>query len=158
MPEGGGPDVFVHIGDLPPSCKLVNGSQVVFEAIQDPSKGPGRYRAKTCSGGVPKESLIAEAAALTDNLFVTGLPLDIEEDTIKGIFSNYGAVLSVKKLGNQAGKNDAAALVRMSSTEQAEWILKNVSSNIPTGLKTPVTIRFAENKGQGVTSRRPGPY
>lgn len=157
VPEGGGPDVFVHIGDLPGGSKLVNGTQVVFEAMQDPSKGPGRYRAKTCTGGVPKESPISETVALTDNLFVTGLPLDVAEEAIKAVFSQYGAVLSVKKLQNQPGKSDAAALVRMGNTEQAEWILKNVSNNIPTGLTTPVTIRFAENKGQGAT-RRAGPY
>jgi len=155
VPDGGGPDVFVHIGDLPGGNKLVNGAQVVFEAIADPSKGPGRYRAKTCSGGVPKD-LPTEVVSMTDNLFITGLPLDIEEDRAKQIFSQYGAVVSLKKLGNQPGKADAACLVRMGSAEQAEWMVKNVSGNIPTGLTTACSIRYAENKGRGVG--RPGPY
>jgi CspA family cold shock protein len=161
VPDGGGPDVFVHIGDLNGGHKLVNGSQVVFEAMQDPSKGPGRYRAKTVSGGIPKESPIAEACAITDNLFITGLPLDITEETVKDIFTQYGGVISVKKLPNQPGKSDAATLVRMGSAEQAEWMVKNVSSNIPTGLTTPVHIRYAENKGQGaprLSGARSGPY
>lgn len=160
VPDGGGPDVFVHIGDLPVGTKLVNGSQVVFEAIQDPTKGPDRYRAKTCSGGVPKDSPIAETAPMNDNLFITGLPLDISEDTVKAIFSQYGTVVSLKKLANQPGKPDAAVLLRMGSAEQADWMVKNVSMNIPTGLTTPVTIRFKENRGQqppGV-GRRPGPF
>jgi hypothetical protein len=49
------------------------------------------------------------------------------------VLCNYGAVLSLKKLGNQPGKSDAACLVRMGSAEQADWMVKNVSSNIPTG-------------------------
>lgn len=159
VPDGGGPDVFVHIGDLPGGHKLVNGSQVVFEAMQDPSKGPGRYRAKSCSGGVPKE-VPTETVSITDNLFITGLPLDISEETTKAIFSQYGSVLSIKKLSNQPGKPDAACLVRMGSAEQADWMVKNISSNIPTGLTTPVQIRFSENKGRGVGGGggRPGPY
>merc|ERR1719424_468535 len=60
VPDGGGPDVFVHIGDLPGGNKLVNGMAVVFEARVDPSKGPGRFRAKTCQGGVPKETVTSE--------------------------------------------------------------------------------------------------
>merc|ERR1740121_1265193 len=118
--------------------------------MQDPSKGPGRYRAKTVSGSVPKESPIAEACVITDNLFITGLPLDITEESVKGIFSQYGTVISVKKLADQPGKPDAATLLRMGSAEQAEWMVKNVSSNIPTGLSTPCNVRYAENKGQGI--------
>jgi len=157
VPDGGGPDVFVHIGDLPGGNKLVNGAKVVFEAMQDASKGPGRYRAKTCTGGVPKETPTTEAV-ITDNLFITGLPLDIAEETAKAVFSQYGGVLSLKKLQNQPGKPDAACLVRMASLEQADWMVKNVSNNIPTGMSTPVSIRFAENKGRGAGGGRAGPY
>jgi len=162
VPDGGGPDVFVHIGDLPGGNKLVNGAKVTFEAIQDASKGPGRFRARTCSGGVPKETVTEAPAAITDNLFITGLPLDIAEDVAKAVFSQYGSVISLKKLQNQPNKPDAAVLIRMGSMEQAEWMVKNISTNIPTGLTTPVYIRFAENKGQGTRpaggGMRFGPY
>jgi cold shock CspA family protein len=156
VPDGGGPDVFVHVRELMDGEKLVNGSQVIFEAMQDPAKGPGRYRAKTCKGALNKDKADVQTPA-TDNLFITGLPLDITEEMIQATFSQYGTIHSVKKLGNQPGKSDAAALVRMGDVEQAKWLVENLHTNIPTGLKQPVNIRFAENKGAGVGAKGAAP-
>lgn len=148
VPDGGGPDVFVHVRELD-GDKLVNGTAVVFEAMQDPAKGPGRYRARNCKGAISRDEASASQAVNSDNLFITGLPLEIAEERIKEIFSQYGMIASVKKLGNQPGKSDAAALVRMGDMEQAKWMVENVNNNIPTGLTQPVNVRFAENKGAG---------
>lgn len=147
VPSCGGPDVFVHARELNDGEVLVNGSQVTFEAMLDPSKGPGRYRAKTCVGAVLKTIEVVEKEA-TDNLFVAGLPLGIEEEQIRQIFSQYGTVASVKKLPNNPGKTDCASLVRMSEVSEASWLVQNVNQNIPSGLTTPVSIRYAENKGR----------
>mmetsp|Transcript_126831 Transcript_126831/g.370813 ORF Transcript_126831/g.370813 Transcript_126831/m.370813 type:complete len:344 (+) Transcript_126831:73-1104(+) len=143
VPDGGGPDVFVHVRELADGEVLVNGGQVMFEAMLDPSKGPGRYRAKVCIGGMQKE--VASAIA-SDRLFMTGFPLEITEDTITAVFSQYGTVVSVKKLPSQYGKADAAALVRMGDVAQAKWLVDNVNHNIPSGLNTPLVISYAENK------------
>mmetsp|Transcript_5911 Transcript_5911/g.15767 ORF Transcript_5911/g.15767 Transcript_5911/m.15767 type:complete len:354 (-) Transcript_5911:101-1162(-) len=145
VPDGGGPDVFVHIKDLSDGEVLVNGAQVMFEAMLDVSKGPGKYRAKNCIGGVPKE--VASSVA-SDRLFMTGFPGDTPEETITAVFSQYGTVVSVKKLPPTLGKPDAAALVRMGDVAQAKWLVDNVNRNIPSGLQTPITIGYAENKSQ----------
>jgi len=138
VPDGGGPDVFVHVRELQDGDKLVNGSQVVFEATQDPSKGPGRFRAKSCKGAVQKDSYQGETTPANEKVFMTGLPLEITEESIVSVFSQYGQVASVKKLSTQPGKLDAAALVLMGSVQQAEWLVKNLNGNIPTGLTQPV--------------------
>lgn len=146
VPAGGGPDVFIHATELAEGETLVNGMQVMFEAMMDHSKGPGRYRAKTCIGGIQKDAAPTQAS---DRLFMTGFPSEITEEEITSVFAQYGQVTSVKKLPTQAGKSDAAALVKMGEVAQAQWLVDNVSRNIPTGLTTPVTIIYAENKAPG---------
>eukprot|EP00928_Gymnodinium_smaydae_P059315 TRINITY_DN425_c4_g1_i1.p1 TRINITY_DN425_c4_g1~~TRINITY_DN425_c4_g1_i1.p1 ORF type:complete len:553 (-),score=112.95 TRINITY_DN425_c4_g1_i1:186-1844(-) len=85
-----------------------------------------------------------------DNLYVKGLPAACDEPAIKTIFGAYGNVVSVKMLPCPPGVTDVAALVRMSSVEEATWLVTNVNGNIPSGLTTPVTIRFASSgKGKG---------
>jgi cold shock CspA family protein len=151
VPEGGGADVFVHARELREGEVLVAGSKVMFEPMEDQSKGPGMYRAKRVVGGVQKDQ--AAAATLpSDNLFVTGMPKELTEQSIQAIFGQYGMVASVKKLPASAAKMDTAALVRMGDVEQATWLVVNCNGNIPTGLTTPVTINFAEQKRTGATS------
>lgn len=81
----------------------------------------------------------------SDNLYMKGLPLDTTEGALRGIFSAYGNVVSCKVLPSQG--TDVAALVRMGSTAEAQWLVDNVNGNIPQGLPTsrPVTIKFANN-------------
>merc|ERR1711963_927275 len=109
-----------------------------------------------CMGAKQKDSTSTTVAA-SERLYVVGLPLDITEDMITAVFSQYGSVGSVKKLANQAGKQDAAALVRMTDIAQAKWLVDNVNQNIPAGLTTPVTITYAEHKGPGGGGAVPPP-
>jgi len=145
VPDGiAGIDVFAHSSELAEGEVLINGNKVMFEASLDSAKGPGRYRAKNVRGGVKKEQ--AAAAIASDNLFVAGLPTEISEEQVKAIFNQYGLVNNVKKLPSQLSRGDCAALVRMTDVNQAKWLVDNVHNNIPSGLSTPVQIRFAENK------------
>jgi cold shock CspA family protein len=52
IPDGGGPDVFVHARELTDGEMLVDGAPVTFICEQDAQKGPGRFRAKNCTGVV----------------------------------------------------------------------------------------------------------
>eukprot|EP00928_Gymnodinium_smaydae_P081385 TRINITY_DN64920_c0_g1_i1.p1 TRINITY_DN64920_c0_g1~~TRINITY_DN64920_c0_g1_i1.p1 ORF type:complete len:366 (-),score=58.69 TRINITY_DN64920_c0_g1_i1:75-1172(-) len=146
VPDCGGPDVFVHAQELSDGECLVQGSQVTFEAMEDHSKGPNMYRAKQCMGAIKKEQLNT-AAPPSDNLFITGMPMELGEADIQAIFSQYGSVSSVRKLPQQYGKTDCAALVRMADLTQAKWLVDNVNGNIPSGLATPVNVNYAEKKG-----------
>lgn len=81
--------------------------------------------------------------AASDNLFICGLPSTCSEESVKSVFSAYGMVVSVKVLPDK-GKPDRAALVRMSDTAIAQWLVENLNNNIPVGLTTPITVRFAQ--------------
>merc|ERR1740117_964361 len=107
-------------------------------------KGGGRFRAKSCAGAVTEAS--APPPTPVDNLFVAGLPHDATDESITMTFGQYGHVLSVKILPAQRGRSDVAALVRMSSPEQAKWIVENLHGNVPSGLGGAVTCRYAEAK------------
>lgn len=151
VPDGGGPDVFVHTKELIDGDKLVNGFQVVFQVMQDPSKGPNHFRASSCKGAVQKDLFQEQTSSVNEKVFMTGLPLDITEAMLIQVFSQYGKVISVKKMPIQPGKADSAALCLMGNAAQADYLVKNLNRQIPTGLTTPVNIRFAENSAKGVS-------
>jgi len=195
VPDGGGPDVFVHVRELMDGQQLINGSSVMFEAQVDPNTG--KYRAKMCMGAVPgpqgeigaqlgggmgspmggalggyppasygmpgmRPALAAavpgmpqladasagipapapEAAAVSDNIFIAGLPADITEEVLRGVFGQYGQVISVKLLCH-AARADKASVIKMGDVAQAKWLVDNVHQNIPVGLTTPITVQYA---------------
>merc|ERR1712080_31790 len=130
----------------------------MFEVMQDPSKGPNHFRAKTCKGAVQKDAFVqagVDTSSVNEKVFMTGLPLDITEAMLIQVFSQYGKVISVKKMPLQPGKVDAAALVLMGNAAQADWLVKNLNKTIPTGLTQAVNIRFAENGIKGVGRSNP---
>mmetsp|Transcript_17199 Transcript_17199/g.43307 ORF Transcript_17199/g.43307 Transcript_17199/m.43307 type:complete len:122 (-) Transcript_17199:50-415(-) len=90
-------------------------------------------------------------AAPSDNLYMKGLPAGTNEESLKAIFGVYGTVVSTKVLPSPAGVSDAAALVRMSSVSEAQYLVEN-AVHVASGLGTPVQIKFAssgQNKGAG---------
>jgi len=140
-----GPDVFVHIGDVTGSRNVL-GLQIGLEVIFTPEidERSGKHRATFCSDtgkSIKQEDL---DSFRSPSLFITGLPPDMTEETAWAIFGQYGEVESIKKLPEN-GRPSAAFLVRMGTTELALWMVENVV--IPTGLTTPVQIKFSENKG-----------
>jgi RNA recognition motif-containing protein len=74
-------------------------------------------------------------------LYVSGLPVGIDDEKVKAIFSQYGPVEFVKVLRPHADKPDVAAIVGMVSPEQAKTLIENVSGTIPAGLSSPVDIK-----------------
>mmetsp|Transcript_128890 Transcript_128890/g.241075 ORF Transcript_128890/g.241075 Transcript_128890/m.241075 type:complete len:310 (-) Transcript_128890:56-985(-) len=98
-----------------------------------------------------------------DNLYIKGLPVGTTEDTVKKIFGAYGTIVSTRVLPTPDGADNAAALVKFGDVSQAAWLVENLNGNIPSGLMTPVTVRYAtankgkaSGKGQGL--ERFGPY
>jgi RNA recognition motif-containing protein len=87
-------------------------------------------------------------------LYVMGFPVGISESTVQDIFSSYGPVKSLRMLPTPEGKTDVAAIVTMENTEQATWLIENVSGKVPQGLTEPITIKKKReaqdwNKGMG---------
>jgi len=86
--------------------------------------------------------------AESDTCFVKSLPLHSNIDSVKGIFTQYGAVKSVKVLQPSKGLEVVAAFVEMSSPEEAKWLVENVNGQTPTGLQNPVEISLASPNKQ----------
>jgi len=96
----------------------------------------------------PRVEVPPVSAAVSDNLYISDLPANIEEAALQEIFGKYGTVKQCRVL--QGG----AALVRFASEAEATWIVENVNNNIPQGLSTPVVVKYAApradaNKGFG---------
>lgn len=84
----------------------------------------------------------------SDNLFVSGLPIDCTLEQVKAVFGQYGTVKEAKVLPVTPGKTAAAAFVNMGSVAEATWILENVSGNVPQNLTSPVNISYALPKSE----------
>ncbi|CAE7593984.1 unnamed protein product [Symbiodinium pilosum] len=81
-------------------------------------------------------------------LFVTGLPVDCTAEFAKSIFGQYGIVKDARMLPVAPGKTAAAAVVVMTTADDAKWIVDHVNGNVPQSLTQPVTVTF-KFKGKG---------
>lgn len=172
----GGPDVFVHARELSDGEVLIPGSKVMFEAMLDVARGPGKYRAKMCMGAKPKPptapaapgaavpgvmgltvpALSAPPVAESDRLLIQGVPVDVTEDKLNQVFSQYGPLVSVTKLNPAPGATYASCVVQFQIQAQAKWLLENVNNNIPLGLESPVGISYAGPSLQALTTADSG--
>ncbi|CAE7573877.1 SXL [Symbiodinium pilosum] len=84
----------------------------------------------------------------SEELFVTGLPMDCTHIQAKQIFTQYGGVKQANVLPVAAGKTAAAAFIIMESVEDAKWVVDHVHGNVPQGLSNPVTVVFATPRAQ----------
>eukprot|EP00927_Polykrikos_kofoidii_P021774 TRINITY_DN2051_c0_g1_i1.p1 TRINITY_DN2051_c0_g1~~TRINITY_DN2051_c0_g1_i1.p1 ORF type:complete len:676 (-),score=126.69 TRINITY_DN2051_c0_g1_i1:121-2052(-) len=84
--------------------------------------------------------------APSDNLYVTGLPSEADEPLVKEVFGQYGTVLQVKVLPARAGQNDAVALVRYATLDEARNVKESLDGNIPEGLESPIGVRYKTEK------------
>eukprot|EP00449_Zooxanthella_nutricula_P013898 CAMPEP_0198510722 /NCGR_PEP_ID=MMETSP1462-20131121/14366_1 /TAXON_ID=1333877 /ORGANISM="Brandtodinium nutriculum, Strain RCC3387" /LENGTH=237 /DNA_ID=CAMNT_0044240063 /DNA_START=9 /DNA_END=719 /DNA_ORIENTATION=- len=82
-----------------------------------------------------------------ENLAVLGLPHDITEEKVRSIFGQYGLVAQAKVLPPMMGRSEREAFVRMSSLDEARWMVENINDNIIDGVSTPVVVRFSPHKG-----------
>jgi len=107
----------------------------------------------------------------SDNIYVTDLPADLDDQELKEIFSSYGVVTQCRVLSNSSAPGGQApkkaGLVRFQSVDEAAWVVENLHGNIPQGLDDPIGVRFADTpqikaqraqgKGQG-NDWRSSPY
>mmetsp|Transcript_58324 Transcript_58324/g.109953 ORF Transcript_58324/g.109953 Transcript_58324/m.109953 type:complete len:354 (-) Transcript_58324:14-1075(-) len=94
----------------------------------------------------------------SQTLFLGDLPPSIDEATLKSTIGAYCTVVSVKML--TPGTSGAAALVSVSSAEEANWCAENLNEQIPQGLSTPIKCRLKTPKadtGKGC-GKSWGPY
>ncbi|CAE7263007.1 elavl2 [Symbiodinium sp. CCMP2592] len=152
--DNGMGDAFVGSSAIPAGMVPHDGMPVVFTASWNPEKQ--KFTAMEIlpdAKGKGKGSSGASASGELpcDNCFVTGLPLDMNEEKLQSLFGTYGNVVSCKVLPGE-GRPDRAALVRFATVDEAAWVVENVSGTRPPGLETPVSVRYAASKSHGSSS------
>jgi len=88
-------------------------------------------------------------AAPSDNLYITGLPVGLDNDTLKAMFSQYGVVVQCKVLEPRPDATAIHALVRFSTVEEAVVVKQALSGYIMQGLSEPLTVNYAIQKDKG---------
>ena len=84
-------------------------------------------------------------------LYVTGLPLGSNEDSLREFFVQYGDVYSSKVLPVSGGKSTMAGFVRMPEFEGG-WCVENLNNFQPEGYSMPLQVTFPKDspdKGMG---------
>merc|ERR1719219_3099455 len=85
----------------------------------------------------------------SDNLYITGLPLGLDNETLKAMFSQYGVVVQCKVLEPRPDATSSHALVRFSSVEEAAVVKKALTGYIMQGLSEPLIVEYAIQKDKG---------
>jgi len=94
----------------------------------------------------------------SDNLYVKGLPPNFTQDNLHCLFGQCGTVRRSRVLMPPARRaaQDSAALVQMSSAEEATRVIQMLNGRLPEGVGPRMAVRYAEPKG-AVGSMQPAP-
>jgi len=80
----------------------------------------------------------------TTKLFVGGLPLNVTEQHIMGIFYPFGTITDIFIMRKPDGTGKGAAFVKFSTREEAEAAIKNIHNIVTVpGSFRPLTVKFA---------------
>jgi cold-inducible RNA-binding protein len=90
------------------------------------------------------------------NLFVAGLPYDLDDAELMEIFEKFGAVTSAKvAMDKETGKSRGFAFVEMPNEAEAKDAIENLN-DISLG-KKPLVVKQAEERSSGGGSRGGAP-
>jgi RNA recognition motif-containing protein len=82
------------------------------------------------------------------NLFVAGLPYDLDDDELMEIFEKFGVVKSAKvAMDKETGKSRGFGFVDMQNDEEARDAIENLN-DISLG-KKPLVVKQAEERTSG---------
>lgn len=93
------------------------------------------------------------------NLFIAGLPFDVDDQELKELFEEFGEVTSAKViLDKETGKSRGFGFVEMPDNSAAEKAIKEISDSELSGRR--LTVKVAEerksNPGAGYRSGNKG--
>mmetsp|Transcript_39203 Transcript_39203/g.83519 ORF Transcript_39203/g.83519 Transcript_39203/m.83519 type:complete len:496 (+) Transcript_39203:84-1571(+) len=156
LPENGGKDCHGIVQMASPAeakflvdnldGKVPDGLQIPLR-VQFKFECPPPAGAQTSAPIATMSTMLPQVADAgeqpTDSVYMSGLPADSTPESLKTIFDSYGTVKNVKLLQGNPGRPEINALVQMTTNDEAQWLVDNVSGNIPQGLTTPVAIKLA---------------
>jgi len=91
----------------------------------------------------PKAETVSEDVA-TDNVYAKGLPLGTPDYLLRPVFAQFGTVVRLKVLEPREGEaTDCAALIQMSSVEEAKAAVENLNGHVLAAPLPPMRVRYA---------------
>lgn len=81
-----------------------------------------------------------------NNLYIVGLPAEVDEMKMRDVFTEYGKVAQCKILPPRPGENKTVALIRFENGEEARKAKDSLNGTALPGYTETLTVRFAENK------------
>jgi RNA recognition motif-containing protein len=82
------------------------------------------------------------------NIFVAGLPYDLDDAELEEIFEKFGTVASAKvAMDRETGKSKGFGFVEMPVESEAKEAIENLN-DISLG-KKPLVVKAAEDRGSG---------
>ena len=95
------------------------------------------------------------------NLFIAGLPFDVDDQELKELFEEFGEVTSARVINDkETGKSRGFGFVEMPDKAAAEQAMKEISDSELSGRR--LTVKVAEDKkpntGGGRGDNRGGGY
>jgi len=98
-----------------------------------------------------KESFSTRLKNLQDmvstNVYMSNLPLDMDEQKFLELFQPYKVVSSII-LYDETGSSRGIGLARLENREEAQMIIDKYANKILPGGKKPLQVRFADNEAQ----------
>ncbi len=92
------------------------------------------------------------------NIYVGNLPHSVSEEELREIFSEYGAVASVKLVKDRfSGQSKGFGFVEMPSNSEADQVIKALNKSIMHGRAIKVNQVQPQKKGRK-NARRPRRY
>ena len=91
------------------------------------------------------------------NIFVAGLPYDLDNAELEEIFEKFGKIISAKvSIDRETGKSRGFGFVQMENESEAKEAIENLNG-ISLG-KKPLVVKAAEDKpgGGGGGYKKPG--
>mmetsp|Transcript_56423 Transcript_56423/g.157261 ORF Transcript_56423/g.157261 Transcript_56423/m.157261 type:complete len:600 (-) Transcript_56423:72-1871(-) len=120
--------VLEHEGDH------VIGERRLYIKPAAASSSDGRGHADASSSSVP----------VTEKLFIGGLPLDADEERVKGYYAKFGTILEVFLKRDECGASRGYGFITFSSVAEAQGVLNSGDSRFFCG--TAVEVRPAYKK------------
>lgn len=85
------------------------------------------------------------------NLYVRGIPKDMDQDELEKIFSDCGNIIQCRLLKDDiTGENKGVAFILYDLRDQAELAMEKYSGMMLTGASEPVSIKFAEDNAKKI--------
>uniref|UniRef100_A0A7S1LTC5 RRM domain-containing protein n=2 Tax=Alexandrium catenella TaxID=2925 RepID=A0A7S1LTC5_ALECA len=79
----------------------------------------------------------------SERVYITNLPQDINEAKVKEVLGDYGTIKSVKVV------SPGTVILGLSSLDEAKWMVENLDGNMPEGITSSITVKFAKSGNWG---------